>query len=513
MAASGIDRPVALIILDGWGERHKFRGNAIAMADTPNYDRLRATCPSTLLRASGAAVGLPDGQIGNSEVGHTTIGAGRVIPMDLPRIDGAISDGSFDDLPALRGFVGRLKETSGAAHLAGLVSNGGVHSHLRHIEHASRVLLAAEVPVRLHAFLDGRDVLPGTAMHHLAALIEELDDDCNFTVATVSGRYWAMDRDNRWDRTERAWRTVMLGQGETTASALEAVKAGYDRGESDEFIAPTSIGGYGGMRDGDGLFSVNFRADRIRQLMTALADPDFSEFDISQAPEFAAILTMAPLSTALDSRMETLFTAQEIHNTLGQWISEHSCSQLRLAETEKYPHVTYFFNGGVETPYPGEERSLVASPKVATYDQSPEMSAPEIGERLVAALSSDSHDFIVANFANPDMVGHTGDFEATIHAIECVDKILGRCLCAAGDKTWATLVTSDHGNAEDMVHHLTVAPKTAHTTNPVPLSMNGVSGSGLRHGGGLADLAPTVLALMGLVAPEEMTGTSLLEAA
>ncbi len=513
MAAAGIDRPVALVILDGWGEREKFRGNAVAMADTPNFLQLRLLYPSTTLRASGEAVGLPEGQIGNSEVGHTTIGAGRVVPMDLPRIDAAIADGSFDALPSLQVFVERLKDTGGVAHLAGLVSDGGVHSHIGHVFHAAHTLLAAGVPVRLHAFLDGRDVRPGTAAGYLSSLVEALDGQENFSVATVSGRYWAMDRDRRWERTERAWKAAVLAEGESAPGPVEAIQAGMERGESDEFVAPTVMADYEGMRTDDGVFFLNFRADRMRQLATTIMDPDFDEFAVDFTPPLAEVLSMAPLSEELDLRMEVLFPAQEIRNTLGQWLSKKGRTQLRLAETEKYPHVTYFFNGGVEPPYPGEERSLVASPKVATYDLAPEMSAPEVGERLVAALAGRSHDFLVVNFANPDMVGHTGDFGAAVKAVECVDALLGKALEAAEEAGWATLVTSDHGNAEDMVHPFADAPLTAHTSNPVPLSLHGAPAATLRKDGGLADLAPTVLELMGLSAPEEMTGRSLLETA
>ncbi len=504
-------RPVILMVLDGWGLSAPGPANAPSLADTPNFDRIWAECPRTTLSASGTDVGLPEGQMGNSEVGHTNIGAGRVVWMDLPRIDNAIADGSFAASPALARFAARLKETGGTAHVIGLASPGGVHSHQRHMAETARVLAGMGVPVKLHLFLDGRDVAPKSALGQVAEL--ERAVGAAGAVATVCGRFYGMDRDKRWDRVQAAFGAMVSGTGERAASAAAAIEAGYGRGETDEFVLPTVIGDHAGMRGGDGVLCINFRADRAREILDALLDPGFDGFDASARPRFAAALGMAEYSDRLNRLMDVIFPSDEIVNTLGRWVSMQGRRQFRLAETEKYPHVTFFLNGGVETPDPGEDRTMAPSPKVRTYDLAPEMSAAEVTGHLVAAIR-DLYDLIVVNYANPDMVGHTGSIPAAVAACEAVDRGLGAALAALEETGGALLVTADHGNCEMMIDPETGGPHTAHTTNPVPLVLveHGVAARGWRlsDGGRLADLAPTLLALMGLAQPAEMTGRSLL---
>jgi 2,3-bisphosphoglycerate-independent phosphoglycerate mutase len=495
-------RPVVLMILDGWGLSERVEGNAPRLARTPNFDRIWAGCPHARLAASGEDVGLPPGQIGNSEVGHTNIGAGRVVWMDLPRIDRAIARGEFEAKPALARFAGRLAESRGTAHLMGLASPGGVHSHQRHMAAAARALAARGIPVRLHLFLDGRDVPPRSAREQVAALLGEVDGAA--LPATVTGRFYAMDRDRRWERVEAAFRVMVSARGEHARTADAAIAAAYARGETDEFVMPTVIGDYTGMAEGDGVFCINFRADRVREILGALLDPDFDAFDVAARPRFAAALGMAEYSDRLSGLMEAMFPPEAIRNTLGRWVSAHGLRQLRLAETEKYPHVTYFLNGGTETPDPGEERYMAPSPKVRTYDLAPEMAAAEVTERLVAAIR-EPYDLIVVNYANPDMVGHTGSLEAAIAACEAVDRGLGQALAALAATGGAMIVTADHGNCETMIDPATGGPHTAHTTNPVPVILVG-HGDVRLNDGRLADLAPTLLALMGLEPPPEMTG-------
>jgi len=503
-------RPVILMILDGWGLSDDTAANAPHLARTPNFDRLWRDSPHATLSASGNDVGLPEGQMGNSEVGHTNIGAGRVVWMDLPRIDKAIADGSLAASPALARFADRLKASGGAAHVMGLASPGGVHSHQRHMAEVSRRLLALGVPVKLHLFLDGRDVAPKSALGQIAEL--DLDLAGDEQIATVTGRFYAMDRDKRWDRVEAAFEALVSAKGARAESAAEAVNAAYERGETDEFVLPTVIGDYAGMADGDGLLFVNFRADRAREILGALIDPDFDGFAASARPRFAAALGMVEYSDRLNELMDAIFPAQEIVNTLGQWVAAKGLRQYRLAETEKYPHVTFFLNGGVETPAPGEDRYMAPSPKVRTYDLAPEMAAAEVTDRLVAAIR-ERYDLIVVNYANPDMVGHTGSIPAAVAACEAVDRGLGAALAALDEVGGAMLVTADHGNCEVMVDPETGGPHTAHTTNPVPLILiergPATSNRGIA-GGRLADLAPTLLELMGVAPPPEMTGRSLL---
>ena len=502
-------KPVVLCILDGWGLRADRANNAPALADTPNFDRLMATCPHSTLVTHGRDVGLPTGQMGNSEVGHTNIGAGRVVAMDLGAIDLAIEDGSFFQNPALLAFIARLKASGGVAHLIGVVSDGGVHGHILHVLAAARALASAGVPVLLHAVTDGRDVAPSSAAEFMATILRDLPAGAR--VATVIGRYWAMDRDHRWDRVARAYGAMVHGQGETAADALSAVQAAYARGETDEFIAPTVIAGYAGARDGDGLFCLNFRADRAREILAALAQPGFAAFDRGRAPLWAAVLGMVDYSAAHNAYMTVAYPKPVLTNTLGAWLASHGKSQFRLAETEKYPHVTFFLNGGKEVPEAGEDRYMAQSPKVATYDLQPEMSAAEVTDHLVAAIEH-GYDLIVVNYANPDMVGHTGVLAAAMAACEAVDKGLGRALAALAAAGGAMIVTADHGNCETMVDPVTGGPHTSHTTNPVPVILvGGPKGADLRPGR-LADLAPTLLHLMALPQPPEMTGKSLLKA-
>jgi 2,3-bisphosphoglycerate-independent phosphoglycerate mutase len=496
-------RPIVLCILDGWGLRAETEANAVALGRTPVYDRLMRTRPHAQLLTSGADVGLPDGQMGNSEVGHMNIGAGRVVWMDLPRIDKAVADGEFDRNEALRRFADKVKANGGAVHVVGLFSPGGVHSHQRHMAAAARALTAMGAPVALHAFTDGRDVAPKSAPEHLAAFAQDLP---TAPFATVSGRFFAMDRDRRWDRVKAAWDAIAKGRGESAHTIERAIEAAYERGETDEFVTPTVIDGYQGMRDGDGVLCVNFRADRARELLSALGDPAFDGFDVGDGPKLSAMCGLVSYSKSHDRYMDVMFPPQDIRNTLAEFVSAQGLKQFHVAETEKYPHVTFFLNGGVEPPYPGEDRRMAPSPKVRTYDLAPEMSAAEVCEHLVGAIGGGEYALVVANFANPDMVGHTGDLGAAIAAVETVDAALGRVVEAVERVGGSMLVFADHGNCEMMVDPDTGGPHTAHTTNPVPLILVGGPEGARLESGRLADVAPTALALMGLAPPPEMTG-------
>jgi 2,3-bisphosphoglycerate-independent phosphoglycerate mutase len=509
-------RPLVLCILDGWGERDAASDNAIESAQIPAWRRLTARWPHAQLQASEHCVGLPDGQMGNSEVGHTNLGAGRVVMQDLPRIDAAIASGELARMPALRDFIAALKETGGTAHLVGLLSPGGVHSHQRQIAALGHVLAEAEVPVAVHAVLDGRDTPPKSALSCLAAFERDVDgligdSLTGLRIATVCGRYYAMDRDQRWDRVEKAYRAIAEGEGEAAASAPDAVEAAYAGGETDEFVPPSAIGGYRGMRDGDGVLLANFRADRIREIAAALLDPDFSGFARDRRVAFAAALGLVEYSAELDPYLATLFSPEQLDDTFGDIVSKAGLTQLRIAETEKYAHVTFFFNGGRETVFPGEERILVPSPRIATYDRQPEMSALAVTDKVVDAIEAGRFDVIVLNYANADMVGHSGLFDATVAAVEALDRCLGR-LASAVEKAGGTLVvTADHGNAEMMRDPQTGEPHTAHTLNPVPLLVvNPPAAIGHLEDGRLADVAPTLLALLGLPQPAAMTGHSLI---
>ena len=501
-------KPVVLCILDGWGINADPASSAPAQAQVPNFNSIWATCPHSTLTTFGRDVGLPTGQMGNSEVGHTNIGAGRVVAMDLGAIDLAIEDGSFAKNAALLEFTAKMRASGGVAHLMGVISDGGVHGHLAHVIAACRAIADQGVPVALHAITDGRDVAPSSAAEFMADLIVALP--AGVTIASVIGRYWAMDRDNRWDRVQRAFDAMIGAKGVHAFDGAQAVAAAYARGETDEFIAPTVIGGYTGARDGDGFFCLNFRSDRAREILAAIAAPDFDGFLTGLRPKWAAMLGMVPYSSAHSTYMTTAYTKPQLNNTLGEWVAGHGLTQFRLAETEKYPHVTFFLNGGREDPFAGESRAMPKSPQVATYDLQPEMSAGEVSDRLVEAINT-PYDLIVVNFANPDMVGHTGSLPAAIKACEAVDLGLGRALVALQAMGGAMIVTADHGNCELMIDPVTGGPHTSHTTNPVPVVLvGGPVGARLRDGGRLADLAPTVLALMGLSQPPEMTGKSLL---
>ncbi|MCL7409515.1 2,3-bisphosphoglycerate-independent phosphoglycerate mutase [Marivivens donghaensis] len=501
-------KPVVLCILDGWGNRPDATANAPALADTPTFDRIIATCPTAELITHGPDVGLPSGQMGNSEVGHTNIGAGRVVAMDLGQIDLSIEDGSFGKTEGILAFITKLKETGGQAHLMGVVSDGGVHGHIEHIIAAAKVLTDAGLPVALHAITDGRDVAPKSADVFMADLLARLPEGC--TVASVTGRYFAMDRDNRWERVSTAYHAMIDAKGAFTApDAATAVANAFARGETDEFIQATVIEGYTGVQSGDGLFCLNFRADRAREILAAMAQPDFSGFDRGALPPFAARLGMVEYSVDHNAWFETVFPKRKIVNTLGEWVAKQGLTQFRLAETEKYPHVTFFLNGGKETPEVGEDRFMPLSPKVATYDLQPEMSAPEVTAKFVEAIEQ-GYDLIVTNYANPDMVGHTGDLQAAMKACEAVDQGLAKVVEALEKAGGAMVITADHGNCEMMIDPETGGAHTAHTLNPVPVAVfGGPKGVTLRNGR-LADLAPTLLDLMELPQPDEMTGQSLL---
>ncbi len=504
-------RPVVLCVLDGWGHREETDGNAIALARSPNYDRLLASCPHGLLDTSGKEVGLPEGQMGDSEVGHTTIGAGRVVLQDLPRVHAEVAEGSLAAKPALIELVEKLKSSRGTCHLMGLMSPGGVHSHQSHLVALARILSEAGLAVAIHAFLDGRDCPPRSARGYAQDLEGRLAALAKVKVATVTGRYFAMDRDRRWRRTARAYRALVEAQGEAAADPLTAIDAAYAAGETDEFVKPRIIGGYAGMADGDGLLMANFRADRVRQILTALLDPAFDAFPRPRTLTFAASCGLTSYGEALDRFLTTLLPPQHLENTLGEIVADAGMSQLRIAETEKYAHVTFFFNGGKEAALPGEERILVPSPKVASYDLKPEMSAPEVTERLIEAVRSGSHDFIVVNYANADMVGHSGQLTAAIKAVEAVDGCLGRLATAVEEAGGVLFITADHGNVETMDEPKGVGRHTAHTTNRVPAIVVGTPRAYSRlRDGRLADVAPTILDLLGLPKPAEMSGESLL---
>ena len=506
-------KPVVLCILDGWGESEVQEHNAIAQARTPSMDRLRAAYPHSRLSASEGDVGLPAGQMGNSEVGHMNIGAGRVVMQDLPRIDAAIADGSLARNAMLEGFAQALLTSGGHAHLLGLVSDGGVHAHQAHLAALARMLAERGVPVIIHAFLDGRDTPPQSALFYLEKLQHEIAAG-SITIGTVSGRYYAMDRDKRWERVSKAYDALVGAQGLHAPDAMAAVKASYDAGKFDEFVLPTIIGNYAGMRDGDGVLMANFRADRARQLLDALLVPGFDGFARARVVGFAATLGMVAYSDKLRPFMPAIFPPSSLANNLGELVAARGMTQLRIAETEKYAHVTFFFSGGREEPYQGEERILVPSPKVATYDLQPEMSAAEVGSKLVDAVRSGRFDFIVVNFANTDMVGHTGDIEAAKKAVEAVDASVGALAAAVEEVGGALLITADHGNAECLHDEQTQQPHTAHTLNLVPCMLVGpafAGRQGLLRDGVLADIAPTLCQLLGIAQPAEMTGKNLLK--
>ena len=497
--------PFALIILDGWGYREDTTDNAIALANTPCWDHLWKTYPHRLISGSGRCVGLPEGQMGNSEVGHLHMGAGRTLHQDLTRIDTAIEDGSFFANPVLTEAIDQAIRQDSAIHILGLLSPGGVHSHENHIH--ALIDLARErhaSQIWIHAFLDGRDTPPKSAEASLAALARHCKKAGGSQIASIAGRYYAMDRDKRWDRVEKVWQLLVCGKSDFHApSADSALLHAYARGETDEFVLPTQITGAPPLKEGDTVIFMNFRADRARQLTAALTQSMFNGFARPLRPTLH-VVTLTEYDAA--NPLPTAFPSEPLHNMLGQILSDRHLRQLRLAETEKYAHVTFFFNGGTETPSPGEDHLLIPSPKVATYDLAPAMSADRITDALVQAITQGTHDFIVCNFANADMVGHTGNLAATLIAIETLDHCLKRIITALRQKGGEALITADHGNAEQMTNPATGQPHTAHTCQPVPLLYVGRPADPVAGHGTLADIAPTVLHLMGLPQPADMTG-------
>jgi 2,3-bisphosphoglycerate-independent phosphoglycerate mutase len=498
--------PVVLVVLDGWGYRAEREGNAIALATTPNWDALWRRPSRTLLEASGLRVGLPAGQMGNSEVGHLNLGAGRVVMQDLVRIDTAISDRSFQCNGTFLAACHAVRRSGGTLHLVGLLGEGGVHAADRHLYALLDLMDRQHVPrVAIHAMLDGRDTLPKSALGYMENLVARVARAKVPTViGSVGGRYYGMDRDRRWQRIELAYRSMVDGIGPTGSDPLSVIRSAYDNGVTDEFILPTVIPG-APMRDGDAVICFNFRSDRMRQIVRALTEPAFKGFDVSERPELH-VVTMT--SYAQQFALSVAFPPQSMARIVAETLSTHGKSQFRTAETEKYPHVTYFFNGGEETPYAGEERLLVPSQKVATYDLMPEMSAPGVTDVLCGAIEKRQHEFILCNYANGDMVGHTGSLPATIKAVETVDQCLGRVLATAEKSGTTLLVTADHGNCELMIDPETGGPHTAHTTNPVPFVVS-QGEAPLRSGGALCDVGPTILAMLGIRAPSEMTGVDL----
>ncbi len=505
-------RPVVLVILDGWGYSEGQEYNAIYSADTPNWDRMWSENPHLLIETSGARVGLPDGQMGNSEVGHLNLGAGRIVYQDLTRVSKAIEDGSFFSNPALVKAVDAAQAGHGALHIFGLLSPGGVHSHEEHIHAMIRMAVERGCDkLFVHAFLDGRDTPPKSAGASLELLQQVLDQAGAGRLATIVGRYYAMDRDNRWDRVIKGYDLVTGVEAEFTApDANSALQMAYDRGETDEFVKATRIGDAVPIQDGDSIVFMNFRADRARELTRAFIEPKFKEFTRNAVPHLAAYVTLTQYHE--EFKVPVAFMPEELKNILGECIADLDMRQLRLAETEKYAHVTFFFNGGREDPFPGEDRVLVPSPKVATYDLQPEMSAPQLTKILLEAIGSGNYELIICNFANADMVGHTGDFDATVQAIETIDDSLGKIVQALKMVGGELLLTADHGNAEQMRDPITKQPHTAHSNNRVPLIYIGRKGQ-LSGDGALCDIAPTLMYMLGLEQPVEMTGRSLLKLA
>ncbi|MBR4926898.1 MAG: 2,3-bisphosphoglycerate-independent phosphoglycerate mutase [Alphaproteobacteria bacterium] len=504
-------KPIILCILDGWGYRESKENNAIETGNTPVWHKLVQTCPTATIQTSGLHVGLPDGQMGNSEVGHTNLGAGRVVMQDLPRIDAAIADGSIKTNPVLTDLIQKLKETGGTAHLMGLIGTGGVHAQQSHIVALAKTLSENGIKVAIHAFMDGRDTPPESGR----AFLQDLEQSLTGTlahIATVSGRYYAMDRDKRWDRVDKVYRALVIAEGARFDTADMAMAASYADGVTDEFVLPCVIGDYQGMQDGDGLIMANYRSDRAREITLMLLKPDFADAPRVKTIAFVDAVAMTEYSTEHVALMKTLFPAEPLTNIFGEVIAKAGLKQLRIAETEKYAHVTFFFNGGGETLFDGEERILVPSPKVATYDLKPEMSAYEVTDKLVEAINAGTFDVIIVNYANGDMVGHTGVMSAAVKAVEAVDECVGRVVEATLKQGGAMFITADHGNAEQMVDEETGAPYTAHTNTPVKAVLVGASSDvvGLNDGK-LADVAPTLLDLMGLEQPAEMSGHSLLK--
>lgn len=508
-------KPVILLILDGFGHSETREHNAVLQANTPNLDRLKATYPHSLINASEHYVGLPDGQMGNSEVGHLNIGAGRIVFQDFERINNSISSGEFFKLPALVNAMQALKASNKALHILGLLSDGGVHSYQPHI-HALLEMAKQQglSKVYVHAFLDGRDTPPKSAQPYLQALEDHLQQLGVGRVASVGGRFYGMDRDKRWERVAVAYELLVNGTAEyVAADSLTALQQAYARDESDEFVKCTAIRAADEapvrMEDGDCLVFMNFRSDRARQLTDALLNQQFAGFERSRVPRFSHYFTLTQYDKN-QTLAEPIFAPYTVPNTFGEYVSKLGLKQLRIAETEKYPHVTFFFNGGEETVFAGEDRILVPSPKVATYDLQPEMSAPEVTDKLVAAIESQQYQAVICNYANGDMVGHTGNLQAAIKAVETLDTCVGRIVAAAQKTGAEVIITADHGNAESMFDHTSAQAHTQHTTNLVPFIYVGRQAM-IRSGGALSDIAPTLLSLMGVAQPAEMTGQSLIQ--
>ena len=505
-------KPLALIIMDGFGLRKETEGNAIAAAKHPNLDRLWETCPHTQIGASGMDVGLPDGQMGNSEVGHTNMGAGRIVYQELTRITKSIEGGEYLSNPVLLHAMENAKKPGTALHLMGLLSDGGVHSHIHHlfglIEMAKKMGVEK---VYIHCFMDGRDVPPTSGAEYIEELQKELEKTGVGKIATVSGRYYAMDRDNRWERVVKAYDAMVNGEGVKAPDPAAMMRQSYADGVTDEFIVPAVVTEGAEVKSGDSVIFFNFRPDRARELTRTLVDPDFAGFERKKGFFPLTYICMTQYDATMPN-VEVAYAPQSLANTFGEYISKNGLTQLRIAETEKYAHVTFFFNGGVEAPYPGEDRALIPSPKVATYDLQPEMSAYLVTDEVVKRIRSGKYDVIILNYANCDMVGHTGVFEAAVKAVEAVDTCLGRTLAAIEEMGGRAFVTADHGNA-DMMTDEEGNPFTAHTTNPVPFIAVGFPEGTklLPHGGRLADIAPTMLQALGLPQPAEMTGRSMLE--
>lgn len=501
-----------LMILDGFGENANSNANAVKLANTPNIDKLMKTCPTTDIHTSGLDVGLPEGQMGNSEVGHTNIGAGRIVYQELTRITKSIEDGDFFSIPELVAAIENCKKQHSKLHIMGLLSDGGVHSHIRHLFALLELAKRKDFEdVYVHCFMDGRDTPPASGESYLSELEEKMKEKGIGKIATISGRFYSMDRDKRWQRVQKAYDALVNGIGQKATSSTLAIESSYQKEIFDEFVEPTVImngeNPVATIGEHDSVIFFNFRPDRAREITRTLVDPDFKEFETKPLDLYYVCMTN------YDETMPNVhiaFKKEELKNTFGEYISKKGYTQLRIAETEKYAHVTFFFNGGEEKQYPGEDRILVPSPKVETYDLQPEMSAKEVTAKVVEAINGKKYDCIILNFANPDMVGHTGNLEAAIKAIETIDGCVPQVVEAVEAQEGVLLITADHGNAEQMIDYKTGEPHTAHTTNPVPLILVGMENVKLKEGR-LADLAPTMLAIMGLEKPEEMTGESLIE--
>ena len=508
-----MQKPVMLLILDGWGYRKNITDdNAIEQGNTPNWHNLLKTCPHSFIETSGLDVGLPEGQMGNSEVGHMNLGAGRVVMQDLPKIDQAVKTGTLAQNPVLLELISTLKKTNGTCHLMGLMSPGGVHSHQNHILALAKILNQNGIKVAVHAFMDGRDTPPQSGKGYLQTFEAGIKDLQNVKVATISGRFYAMDRDKRWDRVEKAYNNIVSATGTRFETFEQAMDATYQENITDEFIVPCVIGNYQGAQDGDAVLMANFRADRAREILYALSDSEFQGFERQKIVQFAISVGMAEYSVDHNRFMKTLFAPEELKDIFGEIVSKNGLTQLRIAETEKYAHVTFFFNGGEEREFEGESRILIPSPKVATYDLKPEMSVYEVTDKLVDAIENQKFDVIICNFANGDMVGHTGVMDAALKAVAAVDTSLGRVINAIQKTGGVLLVTADHGNVEKMIDEETGEPYTAHTVGKVQAVLFNAPENikGLKDGR-LADISPTLLDLLGLQKPSAMTGNSLLE--